>query len=143
MQLVNKTFLVTIGTGRGMKYELSDLFKEYEVDYNQLTVESILNKNYNSGNNENNSGNNENKLLEISKLSRDKKRLEPEIMEQIIIKLCEISPLTSIDISKYLNRDSEGIRKKYIKKLLDENKIKLIYPDNLNHPLQAYYKDKI
>ena len=64
-------------------------------------------------------------------------------MEQIIIKLCEISSLTSIDISKYINRDSDGIRKYYIKKLLDENKIKLLYTDNLNHPYQAYYADKV
>ncbi len=77
-------------------------------------------------------------LWKIAELARKKKRLHPSVMEQIILKLCSKKPLMLKELAYLLERTSDGLRNNYLAKLLDEGKIQLKYPDQPNHPRQAY-----
>jgi len=77
-------------------------------------------------------------LWEISELARRKKRLSPSVMEEIIIKLCRQKPLMLRELAHLLARTPDGLRNNYLAKLLDKGKIRLKYPNQPNHPKQAY-----
>jgi ATP-dependent DNA helicase RecG len=80
----------------------------------------------------------EEKLWRIAELARKKKRLSPAIMEEIILQLCSQRPLMLKELAYLLERTPDGLRNNYLAKLLNEGKIKLKYPDQPNHPRQAY-----
>lgn len=82
----------------------------------------------------------ESKLWEISELARKKKRLSPNVMEDIIVKLCAHAqkPLMLRELAALLERTPDGLRNNYLAKLLDKGKLRLKYPDQVNHPKQAY-----
>lgn len=95
----------------------------------------------NSGNNEENKGDNEHNnkdLIEIARPAREKKRLKPEILRSLILLLCSDRFLTVAELSYYLKRDQDGLRKNHIKELVDINKLELRYPNTPNHRHQAY-----
>jgi ATP-dependent DNA helicase RecG len=80
------------------------------------------------------------KLWNIAELARKKKRLHPSIMENIILQLCAQRPLMLKELAALLERTPDGLRNNYLGKLLEEGKICLKYPDQPNHPRQAYMK---
>ncbi|RUL54644.1 ATP-binding protein [Lysinibacillus antri] len=80
----------------------------------------------------------EEKLWEISELARRKKRLSPSVMEEIIMKLCTQRPLMIRELADLLGRTPDGLRNNYLAKLLDKGKVRLKYPNQINHPKQAY-----
>jgi ATP-dependent DNA helicase RecG len=80
----------------------------------------------------------EDELWRIAELARKKKRLSPTIMEEIILQLCSKRPLMLKELAYLLKRTPDGLRNNYLAKLLSEGKIKLKYPDQPNHPKQAY-----
>ncbi|MED5052482.1 ATP-binding protein [Anoxybacillus rupiensis] len=77
-------------------------------------------------------------LWKIAELARKKKRLHPSIMEQMILQLCAQRPLMLKELAYLLERTSDGLRNNYLAKLLEEGKIQLKYPNQPNHPRQAY-----
>jgi len=144
--LVEKGYLEPNGQGRGTKYTLTEMFHQKSIGdsrYNRISSGPDAN---NSGPNVANSGPNENEqtkdhekmLLDISELARKKKRLQPSEMDEIILNLCAIKPLTLKELSEILNRQMDPLRKKYISRLLKEGKLELLYPEQVNHPKQAY-----
>lgn len=85
----------------------------------------------------------EKELWRISEIARRKKRLSPSKMEEIILQLLMKKPLMLKELSQLLERTSDGLRNNYLAKLLQEEKIKLKYPDQPNHPRQAYlFRDR-
>jgi ATP-dependent DNA helicase RecG len=82
--------------------------------------------------------NTEEELWRIAELARKKKRLSPSVMEEIILQLCAKRPLMLKEFAYLLERTPDGLRNNYLAKLLDKGKIKLKYPDQVNHPKQAY-----
>ncbi|RAK20538.1 hypothetical protein B0I26_104191 [Anoxybacillus vitaminiphilus] len=80
----------------------------------------------------------EDELWRIAELARKKKRLSPAVMEEIILQLCSKRPLMLKELAYLLERTPDGLRNNYLAKLLSEGKIKLKYPDQPNHPKQAY-----
>jgi ATP-dependent DNA helicase RecG len=80
----------------------------------------------------------EKELWGISELARRKRRLKPSIMEEIIVELCAKKPLMLKELAHLLERTPDGLRNNYLAKLLNKGKIRLKYPDQLNHPKQAY-----
>lgn len=80
----------------------------------------------------------ERKLWEISELARRKKRLSPNIMEEIITELCTQKPLMIRELADLVGRTPDGLRNNYLAKLLAKGKVKLKYPEQINHPKQAY-----
>ncbi|BDG49204.1 MULTISPECIES: ATP-binding protein [Parageobacillus] len=115
---------------------------------------NYVNNDLNSVNNHLNSVNNEpsssdpdkekseidEKLWNIAELARKKKRLPPSVMENIILQLCAQRPLMLKELAALLERTPDGLRNNYLGKLIEEGKIRLKYPDQPNHPKQAYMK---
>lgn len=146
--LVSKQLLTTKGQGRGMKYLLSELFNEYIR--NSVNNEIIsVNSRANSVNNKDNSVNSDvnivnnydemrSELFEISKPARERKRLSPSVIKQIIIEMCSVRPVSVKELSDFLNRNDHGIRINYITPLIEEGKICPLYEGQKNHPKQAY-----
>ena len=127
--------------------EIIDRVKEtLSVNYGANSVISepnSVNNGYYSVNSEQNSVNSDDDtmsiLLEISKIAREKKRLDDiNKIKEIILKLCEIRPLMLKELSDLLNRNSDGIRNNYLSPLIEEGKIRLLYSEQTNHPQQAY-----
>ena len=152
--LVDKGLLVSDGQRRGMKYFLSDIFRGNDT---QILGVNSVNNDPNSVNSEGNSVNSGDssvnseqcsikiddkmtKILEdISKEPREKKRIgDINKMKEITLKLCEVRPLTLKELAELLKRSSDGIRNNYLSPLIEEGKIRLMYPGQLNHPQQAY-----
>nr|WP_221248227.1 transcriptional regulator [Anoxybacillus mongoliensis] len=106
------------------------------------------NKEQNSINNSPNFVNNEEEtnidqeLWSIAEIARKKKRLAPTKMEEIILQLCAHRPLMLKELAYLLDRTPDGLRNNYLGKLLAEGKMRLKYPDQPNHPKQAYITNK-
>ena len=78
-------------------------------------------------------------MAQNTEQAAQKKRIAPTTMQEYIIELCAINPLSAKELAHYLNRDDEWIKKEYISKLVKEGRIKLLYPDKPKHPNQKYY----
>ncbi|MEH7134931.1 transcriptional regulator, partial [Priestia megaterium] len=108
------------------------------------------NKNHNSCNNEQeedssnlvNVENIDTKLWGIAALAREKKRLSPNQMEHIILELCKEKPLMLKEFAYLLERTPDGVRNNYLTKLLRKGQLQLKYPNQPNHPKQAYLFNK-
>ncbi|MGX2961925.1 ATP-binding protein [Peribacillus sp. JNUCC 23] len=77
-------------------------------------------------------------LWEISELARRKKRLSPSVMEEMIVRLCAYKPLMIKELADLLERTPDGLRNNYLVKLLNKGRVRLKYPNQINHPRQAY-----
>jgi ATP-dependent DNA helicase RecG len=80
----------------------------------------------------------EEELWGISEIARKKRRLKPSVMEEVIVRLCSKKPLMLKELAHLLERTPDGLRNNYLAKLLNKGEIRLKYPDQLNHPKQAY-----
>lgn len=166
--LVSKQLLTAADQGRGTVYYLSKIFNNDmsstviennsagSVVNSAITEDNSAVMGDNSANNgvncavtenkivdnvtdyKNKSDEMESKLLEISKPAREKKRLSPNVMKQIIIKICSIRPIGVKELVNYLNRSHSAIRIEYITPLIEEGKIRPLYEGQKNHPKQAY-----
>lgn len=77
-------------------------------------------------------------LFELAKPARDKPRLMPERTKQIIRELCRSRFLTSSEIGSLMNRGPEKLREKFLSSMVDSGELQLRFPDEPNHPDQAY-----
>lgn len=71
-----------------------------------------------------------------------KKRADVKLMEKVILYLCSLKSLEVKELARILNRNDVGLRSNYLNRLLKENKLKLLYPGQINHPKQAYYTNQ-
>ena len=78
------------------------------------------------------------RLLEIARLAREKPRLMPGRVKQIIRELCRDRFLTSGEIGTLRNRGPEKLREKFLSSMVASGELSLRYPDEPNHPDQAY-----
>ena len=77
-------------------------------------------------------------LLEIARLAREKPRLMPGRVKQIVRELCRDRFLTSGEIGTLMNRGPEKLREKFLSSMVASGELSLRYPDEPNHPDQAY-----
>lgn len=135
--LVNKKFLLSTGSGRGMKYVVNSSLTTYDnMGCNDVNIGV---NGINMGVKGDNIGVNEEKIEKLVAVTMQKQRLEPSVMKKLILELCKIEPLSAKELGKYLNRDYSWIKKEYISMLVKENKLKLLYPDKPRSPKQKYY----
>lgn len=59
-------------------------------------------------------------------------------MEEVIVSLCAQQPLRLKDLAHLLDRTPDGVRNNYLSKMLRKGKLQLKYPEQPNHPKQAY-----
>ena len=74
----------------------------------------------------------------LAQTAREKQRVNPEEMKEIILKLCRGQYVTVEVLSKLLNREMETLRGQYLTKLKNEGKIRMAFPRTPNDPRQAY-----
>ncbi|SHG94148.1 ATP-binding protein, partial [Ornithinibacillus halophilus] len=143
--LLQNELIIQNGTRGGAFYTLAVSEEKNKSNSGHIGGSSVPNDS-NSGPNSSNSGPNSKNsapsgqelLLDISEVAREKRRLGSVQMNELIVRLCQIKPLTLQELSKLLNRKPDPLRKKYLSKLVKEEKLELLYPDQINHPKQAY-----
>ena len=78
-------------------------------------------------------------LERIAELPRNKKRLNPEKMKEIILELCRGQYITSGALSVLLRREITTLRGQYLAPLKSEGKLELAFPRTPTDPKQAYH----
>ncbi|QXF31872.1 AAA family ATPase [Photorhabdus luminescens] len=78
------------------------------------------------------------KLEEIAKPAYENRRLEPEEMQLIIMKLCQSHYIRIDVLSILLNRSAKNLRQRHIKPLLDKQCLMMAFPQTPSHPNQGY-----
>jgi len=69
-------------------------------------------------------------------------KISSEIMRKVILSMCEGNTLTLKELCLYLMRSPNSLQDQYLTPMLAEGLIELKYPDNKNHPDQAYRRGK-
>ncbi|ELS04529.1 hypothetical protein Xen7305DRAFT_00042630, partial [Xenococcus sp. PCC 7305] len=77
-------------------------------------------------------------LKAIAKPVRNKKKVPPDIMREVILNVCEDNFLTLQELAIILDRANSTLRSRFLQKMVEEGLIVLKYPDKLHHPGQAY-----
>jgi len=77
-------------------------------------------------------------VLQAEILQLRKREQDPKKIQAIILKICSIRPMKSEELAIIFQKREDYIRKKYLTPLLEQNKIKYLYPEMLKHPDQAY-----
>jgi ATP-dependent DNA helicase RecG len=75
-----------------------------------------------------------------SKIHHMRGREIPEILENIILDICSNRAYKLAELGSLLNKGDNYLSRKYLKPLIDKNKLKFLYNDMVNHPNQAYLK---
>lgn len=78
------------------------------------------------------------KIMDSLRLDRMPRRMKAPAMRDIILKMCDDRPVTLKELSSVLERDSKALQDQYLTPMLSEGFLELKYPDNKNHPNQAY-----
>lgn len=66
------------------------------------------------------------------------KRIEPEVMEQIIMEICKLQPTSAEDIAKLVGKTKSYITNKYLYKMVRDGHLKYSIPEMVKHPAQKY-----
>ncbi|KGQ55432.1 RNA-binding domain-containing protein [Gallibacterium anatis] len=66
------------------------------------------------------------------------KRSTLEQINNVILLLCLEQASSAEVIAKRLKRNQDYLSKNYLKKLIESNELRFLYPERLNHPEQAY-----
>ena len=77
-------------------------------------------------------------LLKIAENARAKSRLTPEAMRDLLVELCAVRELTLDEIGRLLQRNPAGIRNRLLRPLVQSGRMELRFPQEPNHPKQAY-----
>ena len=131
--LVSKNALIQKGRGRWTSYYLP--LKSDSVHKPSDSVHKIMIHSLHKGEISDIQWND---LLSIAFPARQNKRLYPVEMEQIILKLCRNDWLTRKQLSALVDRNSDGLRSRYLTQMVSHGLLQLRYPDKPNRVDQAY-----
>lgn len=81
-------------------------------------------------------------LKEIAIAASTKKRLDPKIIEGIILQLCANRWFTRRELGSLLSRNEDGLRSRFLTPMVTHNLLQLRYPDKPNRVDQAYTSTK-
>lgn len=156
--LVSKEFLVKDGYGRWASYRLAervagagvnaqgtpDLAAGDSERKEASSPRKIGNSSHNAGNSSHNEGDSlqsdqfDPALLVIAEQARAKDRLTPESMQEVLTALCAVRELSLDEIGRLLQRNARGIRNRHLRPMVQSGRMQLRFPDEPNHPKQAY-----
>ncbi len=77
-------------------------------------------------------------LLAIAAKARKHERLPPEETELIIHELCQGRWLTRNQLAELMNRNTDGLRARFLTSMVAHQRLHLRYPDKPNRADQAY-----
>lgn len=69
-----------------------------------------------------------------------KERESFEILEEIIVEICSIRAFRLAELGSILGKGDNYLSRKYLKPLMESDKLKFLHSDMINHPNQAYKK---
>ncbi|MFZ1827415.1 MAG: RNA-binding domain-containing protein [Candidatus Competibacteraceae bacterium] len=82
-------------------------------------------------------------LLDIAAPAKSQQRLQPEKMEEIILRLCQGRWLTRNQLADLLGRNPDGLRSRFLTPMVAHGRLRLRYPDKPNRVDQAYTSDSL
>ena len=65
-------------------------------------------------------------------------RVPKEVLADIIIELCRVKPFSGEELAGMLGRSEAHIKNRIVPTLIDNGRLKFIYPEMINHPNQKY-----
>lgn len=144
--LVRKGLLVPEGFGRGTRYALAGAVMSSPQHANggsSPANEGSLTANggsspTNEGSLTANEGSSNSELDTLVNAVRESERARTPVVERAILALCASRFLTLAELSQRLNRSPQRLRDVYLGKLVGRGLLELRFPDNRNHPQQAY-----
>lgn len=77
-------------------------------------------------------------LEHIASLTREKKRLSTEEIRDVIKALCTEHFMAISVLSQLINRTAQNIRQSHLKMMVEENELRLAFPNKPNSPKQGY-----
>lgn len=77
-------------------------------------------------------------LLAVASPAREKRRLSPAVMDDLIVRLSTDRHLTAAELASLLRREIEVLQKKYLRRLVRAGRLRTRYPSEPTHPRQAY-----
>ena len=69
------------------------------------------------------------------------KRCSPVLLDDLILSLCQHQPMTRAEIATVMQRSEDHIRTA-LRRLLNNQRLEMKYPDKRNHPDQKYLAQK-
>ena len=147
--LVTEGFLSRNGHGRGTTYHLPTSSQSGDTS-SQSRPTSPHNQG-DSPHNEDNSTRNsrgaaplpsheEGRLMKLAELYRGKDRRKTSETRQIILALCDGLFISAAQFARFLGRDPGKLRERFLTPMTDDGRLRLLYPEERNHPQQAYRK---
>ncbi len=141
-KLVKNDWLTQEGRGRGTYYFLATQHKPEEtmsLPNSEQNLESNSEHYDPSSEHSEISSEQYEVLQKIAAPVREKGRVNRELVESTILKLCSEHFLPLRTLATLLGREPNSIRNHYISSMLDRGLLQLKYPE-INHPQQAYIK---
>jgi ATP-dependent DNA helicase RecG len=77
-------------------------------------------------------------LREIAAPVAERGKSDPTVVRGVIMELCAGRYLTAEELGALLNRNSDGLRSRYLSQMVSEGLLKLRFPMSANRPDQAY-----
>lgn len=80
------------------------------------------------------------RLHEQSQIPREKQRVKPEMMQDVLLALCSGHFITRTCLAELVSRDADSLRTQYLTALVAKGELALAFPQNPTHPRQAYIR---
>lgn len=77
-------------------------------------------------------------LRASAEAARKKRKMSPGEIRELIVRLCAGQYVTGTSLAELLDRDADALRKRHLKPLVDEGRLRLAFPTAPTHRLQAY-----
>lgn len=159
--LRSRMLLQMIGGGRGAYYELGSTaspsveeaptqlsFINTESSSATSVVNSVGNRSNSEGSGPNSKGNRPSSanvhkdLEEISRVARERRRLDPVIRDSILVELCARTPLSLEQLARLMGRSEAWVREA-IRPLISSGHLAYLYPNRPTHPKQKYVSGRL
>ncbi|BAQ61914.1 putative transcriptional regulator [Geminocystis sp. NIES-3708] len=140
--LVDKGWLEKSGNTRGTNYSLPNFqptVTHEDDQQNSDHLESSSDHLESSSDHLGLSSDHFDRLVDIAKISREKKKLPSSQTKAIILELCQEDYLTLEQLARIIDRSIPTMRR-LLKELVEEESLILKYSNKLTHPHQAYKK---
>lgn len=123
--LVSQGALIQDGQGRWTRYGLPSAPSSIHMDGGSVHMEELSSMDREA-------------FLAIAEPARRNRRLPPNEMEQVILRLCRNAWLTRRQLAELLDRSPDGLRSRFLTQMVAHGLLRLRYPDKPNRADQAY-----
>lgn len=134
--LVAQGMLLQNNKARWSYYTLNDNYSVHNEDYSVHNEDHSVHKKNHSVHNF--APEEWKKLETLANQARTNKRLNPDLMEEIIKNLCKNRWITRRQLADLLDRNPDSLRTRFLTSMVKHQIIKLRYPNNPNRIDQAY-----